>query len=238
MGCLLCSLTSSAQEMGIVKEQTATAIIEFATTDFDFGEVKSGEKVAHVFKFKNIGEEPLIITGAKGSCGCTVPYFPEDPILPGETSEIEVEFNTKNRFGKQVKRVAITANTTPTKTFLTIRGEVSKAEIISEGENDLVIQRNKEKEYIESSNPNCVAIYPNPTSHTLQVELKDYIGKAAQIRIFNDLGQKVMDRNIVNISRETTRFNVSDFSSGVYVISIEIKNIKPISQCFVVTGNK
>lgn len=98
--------------------------ISFAETTFDFGDVDEGEMVKHIYKFTNTGKEPLVIKDAKGSCGCTVPKWPKTPIPPGEKGEIEVEFNSKGKTGKQTKRVTINANTDPAQTFLTISGNV------------------------------------------------------------------------------------------------------------------
>lgn len=107
-----------------------TTSIEYTETTFDFGEVSEGEKVRHVYAFTNTGSEPLVISNAKGSCGCTVPDWPREPIAPGATSEIIVEFDTKGKGsveGKpQTKRVTVTANTDPVNTFLTITGKVKK----------------------------------------------------------------------------------------------------------------
>ena len=106
--------------------------MSFNEDTYDFGEVLDGEKVKHVYAFKNTGDEPLIISNAKGSCGCTVPQWPREPIAPGKSGEIEVVFDSKNK-GKvggspQSKRVTITANTDPVNTFLTIKGTVTKPE--------------------------------------------------------------------------------------------------------------
>ncbi|HEY3387553.1 MAG TPA: DUF1573 domain-containing protein [Saprospiraceae bacterium] len=103
-----------------------TTTMSFEHTDFDFGSVKEGEKVKHTYKFKNTGSEPLIISGAKGSCGCTVPKWPSEPIAPGASGQIDVEFDSKGKPGKQTKRVTVNANTVPTQTFLNISGNVEK----------------------------------------------------------------------------------------------------------------
>ena len=104
--------------------------IKFAETVFDYGTVKDGEKVKHVYKFTNTGKEPLIISDAKGSCGCTVPDWPREPIAPGKSGEIKVEFDSKNKGtvegSNQSKRVTITANTDPAQSYLTIKGIVKK----------------------------------------------------------------------------------------------------------------
>lgn len=101
-----------------------TTVMTFAETTFDFGSVNDGEKVSHTYKFKNTGNEPLILTDAKGSCGCTVPDWPREPIAPGAEGEIVVEFNSKNKKGKRNQKVTITANTNPPQTFIYLTGEV------------------------------------------------------------------------------------------------------------------
>jgi len=101
-----------------------TTTIAFAETEFDFGSVDQGEKVSHVYKFTNTGSEPLIISSAKGSCGCTVPKWPKDPIAPGQSGEIQVEFDSKGKKNQQNKKVTITANTNPPQSFIYLKGEV------------------------------------------------------------------------------------------------------------------
>ncbi len=106
-----------------------TTTLSFGETTFDFGQVDEGEKVSHEYKFTNTGSEPLVISNAKGSCGCTVPQWPKTPIAPGAEGTILVEFNSKGKPGKQTKRVTVTANTNPAQSFLTITGQVNKAEV-------------------------------------------------------------------------------------------------------------
>lgn len=120
----------NAQPQAVAAEGTApagpTTTMTFEQTDYDFGSVKEGEKVQHTYKFKNTGSEPLIISGAKGSCGCTVPKWPSEPIPPGGTGVIDVQFDSKGKPGKQTKRVTVNANTIPAQTFLNISGNVEK----------------------------------------------------------------------------------------------------------------
>ena len=92
---------------------------------FDFGTVTEGEIVSHTFSFTNTGNEPLIISDAKGSCGCTVPSKPTAPIAPGDTGEITVQFNSKNKKGARNQKVTVTANTSPAQTFLYLTGTVN-----------------------------------------------------------------------------------------------------------------
>jgi len=124
------SADPNAQPQAVSAESTApagpTTTMTFEQTDYDFGSVKEGEKVQHTYKFKNTGSEPLIISGAKGSCGCTVPKWPSEPIPPGGTGVIDVQFDSKGKPGKQTKRVTVNANTIPAQTFLNISGNVEK----------------------------------------------------------------------------------------------------------------
>ena len=91
----------------------------------DFGKMKQHGDASTVFSFKNTGTEPLIISNAKGSCGCTVPTWPKEPIKPGESSVIKVKYDTK-RLGAINKSVTITSNAaTPTK-VVRIKGKINK----------------------------------------------------------------------------------------------------------------
>ncbi len=101
-----------------------TTEMVFTQTEFDFGTVKEGEKVSHTYKFKNAGKEPLVISNAQGSCGCTVPKWPRDPIAPGQSADIVVEFDTRGKAGDRSQKVTLTANTNPPQTFLTLKGKV------------------------------------------------------------------------------------------------------------------
>jgi len=73
--------------------------MEFEGQVVDYGTINQHAEPLRILKFTNKGDEPLVITNAKGSCGCTVPTWPKEPIMPGETSEIEVRYAT-NRIGK------------------------------------------------------------------------------------------------------------------------------------------
>lgn len=99
--------------------------VKFAEEEFDFGTIDAGEKVEHLYKFTNNGSEPLVISEAKGSCGCTVPEWPKEPIAPGAEGEIKVVYDSKGKSGAQSKSVTIKANTDPAVTILKIGGEVT-----------------------------------------------------------------------------------------------------------------
>jgi len=76
---------------------------------WNYGNIENASTGLRVFKFTNTGEAPLVITNAKGSCGCTVPSYPKEPIMPGESNEIRVKYDTK-RTGAFTKYVTLTTN--------------------------------------------------------------------------------------------------------------------------------
>lgn len=113
-------------EKNALKEATIkTAKIAFEQLSYDFGVITIGEKVTHVFKFKNTGDLPLTITNAQASCGCTVPEFPRESLNPGETGIIKVVFNSTNKSGIQDAVVTITSNGEPTTSLLHLTGNVT-----------------------------------------------------------------------------------------------------------------
>lgn len=97
--------------------------MSFEVTTIDYGTIEKGAEPLRKFKFTNTGNEPLIIQNAKGSCGCTVPTYPKEPIMPGESNVIEVRYDTQ-RVGVFTKTVTITTNETNNTKSLTIKGEV------------------------------------------------------------------------------------------------------------------
>ncbi len=100
--------------------------IQFEEKLHDFGTIKDGDVVEHVFSFVNNGEAPLIISDAKATCGCTVPEWPKTPIAVGEAGQIKVRFNSKNKPGVQTKTVTLTTNTWPTTQRVQIKANVVK----------------------------------------------------------------------------------------------------------------
>lgn len=102
--------------------------IKFDDMSYDWGKMNEGDKMTHIFKFKNVGNEDLIISDARGSCGCTVPEWPKEPIKAGKTGEIKVIFDSAHKNGPQSKTVTLTANTDPANVVLMIKGIVDAKE--------------------------------------------------------------------------------------------------------------
>jgi hypothetical protein len=121
--------TNVSKPEGTQTASTSLAEMTFETDEHDFGSITYGGNGTYEFKFKNTGKEPLIISDAKGSCGCTVPTYPKDvPIKPGETQVIKVTYDTK-RAGNFTKTVTIHSNAKTPEKVLTIKGHVEPAVI-------------------------------------------------------------------------------------------------------------
>lgn len=106
--------------------------MKFEQEILDYGTIQQNADPYRVFSFTNNGTEPLVIKQAKGSCGCTVPTYPDKPVMPGQTAEIKVRYDTK-RIGKFRKTVTLVTNADPATTVLTIFGEVLKPAPEGEG---------------------------------------------------------------------------------------------------------
>ena len=102
-----------------------TAKMSFEEEMHDFGTINEGDVVEHTFKFTNTGDAPLVITNAKGSCGCTVPSWPKEPVAAGETGEMTVKFNSRNKPNNQMKTVRITTNTESGQEMIKIKAFVT-----------------------------------------------------------------------------------------------------------------
>jgi len=112
------SSTSNSAQLGIpdIEKRVVPAdgkysVMTFATKEHDFGLIKTDSEVNYSFTFKNTGQADLIISRAIGSCGCTIPEYPKDPIKAGGSGKIDVSFNSANKHGNQQKSVTIYTNT-------------------------------------------------------------------------------------------------------------------------------
>lgn len=106
-----------------IKSNTNAGVFEFATEVLDFGEIAQNSDGQRVFKFKNTGKAPIIITKVKSSCGCAVPEYPKRPIMPGESAEMKVKYDTK-RIGAFSKSITIYSNASEKVKMLKIKGKV------------------------------------------------------------------------------------------------------------------
>lgn len=105
--------------------------IEFVNTVHDFGKNPQGTPVSHAFVFRNEGNAPLVLQNVKASCGCTTPFWPKEPILPGQESKIDVKYNMA-RAGNFTKTITVTVKPStpeaaPEVVKLTIKGAAEAA---------------------------------------------------------------------------------------------------------------
>lgn len=103
--------------------QAQQAKISFKETTVDYGTIVKGSDGVREFEFTNTGDAPLIISDVKSSCGCTIPKKPDGPIAPGESSTIEVKYDT-NRVGPIRKTITVYSNASEPMVALKIKGDV------------------------------------------------------------------------------------------------------------------
>lgn len=115
-----------AQQAKTEMDNRPKTTVNFAQYEHDFGSIKQDSENKYIFKFTNTGKEPLLIENAQGSCGCTVPSYPKEPIAPGGSGEIEVVYKPGKQENAQQKTVTVTANTEPKQTTLRISANVQK----------------------------------------------------------------------------------------------------------------
>ncbi|MDG1063397.1 MAG: DUF1573 domain-containing protein [Flavobacteriaceae bacterium] len=109
----------------------AQAKIEFKTETIDYGAIAKGSDGVRVFEFTNTGDQELIVSNVKSSCGCTVPQKPDGPIAPGATGVIKVKYDT-NRVGPIRKTVTVYSNATESTKALKIKGVVENDKSVLE----------------------------------------------------------------------------------------------------------
>ncbi|MCD7936982.1 MAG: DUF1573 domain-containing protein [Tannerellaceae bacterium] len=103
------------------------AVIEAEKLTHDFGTINEADgNVSYSFVVKNTGNAPLVLTRVVASCGCTTPEWTREPIAPGESGEIKVTFDPKDRPGPFAKTINVYSNGKKGSYILTIRGEVKK----------------------------------------------------------------------------------------------------------------
>lgn len=212
-----------------------TTTVRFEAMEHDLGQVLQGSENPHVFRFRNTGTVPLLITDAKGSCGCTVPYYAKEPILPGQESEVHVVYKPAKQQGRQSKAVTLTANTEPGQIVLRITADVLVNDAATEPSFIAAEEgRERDRQAIEAVSPGCFVLFPNPTSQELRLDLKEHIGRPAQVRIHDTSGKAMLSTTIASISSASSRLDISAFPVGTYVCTIEVDGKAPMSQCFVV----
>jgi hypothetical protein len=105
------------------KYDSKVAIIKFETKVVDYGSITQNSDGTRFFSFTNTGDAPLLISKVKTTCGCTVPSYSKAPILPGQTGELEIKYNTK-KLGAFIKIITVTSNAEGGNKILKIKGNI------------------------------------------------------------------------------------------------------------------
>ncbi len=121
------SAQAQAVKAANATEKVVGPAITFEESKFDFGSIAQGGVVDHVFKFKNTGNAPLVISNIGVSCGCTTPEWTKAPVMPGKTGTIAAHFNTSGKMGMQNKVLTIESNAAAGSATVALVGEVKEA---------------------------------------------------------------------------------------------------------------
>ncbi|MCD2260648.1 DUF1573 domain-containing protein [Psychroserpens luteolus] len=117
------SLFNAAAPINYDIYNTKVAVIKFKTEVVDYGTITQNSDGTRLFSFTNTGDAPLLITNVKASCGCTVPSYSKAPILPGESGELSIKYDTK-RLGAFTKTITVTSNAEGGNKILKIKGNI------------------------------------------------------------------------------------------------------------------
>ena len=109
--------------MQLKAQSDTTLVISFEKMVHDYGTIEQGSDGGAEFVFTNTGKTPLVLSNVRASCGCTVPTWPKEPILPGAKSSIEVVYNT-NIAGNFHKSITVSSNARNSEVVLSIKGNV------------------------------------------------------------------------------------------------------------------
>jgi hypothetical protein len=102
-----------------IDSAATTSISWLDSTFIDIGKIKQGAEVEVTFRFKNIGNKPLVIKDVRAGCGCTIPEKPSEPFSPGQEGKIKAKFNSQGQsISEHIKNVTVVANTSPESTFI------------------------------------------------------------------------------------------------------------------------
>jgi hypothetical protein len=130
----LSTFATKAQDAAQPAANPNAAEIIFEQEVLDYGTIEHNADGNRVFKFKNTGKEPLIITNCVGSCGCTVPTWPKEPIKPGASAEIKVKYAT-DRVGAFEKTITVSSNAKTASKIIKIKGVVKPDPTPAQGGN-------------------------------------------------------------------------------------------------------
>lgn len=221
--CLFTLHYISAQELQIKEIPTTT--IKFEQEKFNFGTLKQGSQVKNVFRFKNTGKHPLVISDARGSCGCTIPEWPKEPILPGKSAYLIAVFDSSNKEGMQMKRITITANTDPQQSYLTISGEV----VLS---SETIAVESELKSKMQKIDADYFSISPNPASDKIKIKNKKLEKENGFYEIYGSDSKLVYK---FDVKDETSHeVDIRSYANGTYTLVLQLSDQMRLAKQFVI----
>ena len=115
--------TPTSTTPAVKPKSNKAPIIKFEKLEHDYGTIQQDASGDCEFKFKNVGKEPLVLSNVISSCGCTIPSWPKEPILPGKSASIKIHYDS-HRVGTISKTITVLSNATEERVILTIKGNI------------------------------------------------------------------------------------------------------------------
>ena len=204
-------------------------VIHWMSKNMFWGEIQDGDKVQGVFKFCNAGEKPLFITKVAGSCGCTVASASKAAIMPGDSSQILIQFDSSGRGSvqgsEQKKRITVIANTEPHTTYLETKGRVYKAN--DQIDNEIVEQIDKNFKI----DAELFQLAFDRRTKLLNIAVKDNISTKGKLQIFDNIGVKKFEQ-ILDSKHSDFQLDVSIFRNGIYNVCLTLEEQHPLTKQF------
>lgn len=116
--------TATTEEMVEKAQKMSKTTVALSSADHDFGNVKKGQKVQHIYEITNTGKVPLIISNVRPACGCTAPDYTKEPIAPGKKGKVTLSFDSSSFNGMQNKTAEVFTNTEKTPIILSFKANV------------------------------------------------------------------------------------------------------------------
>lgn len=212
--------------------------MDFDQTTFDFGEITEGDIASHEFIFTNTGNQPLVLSSVKASCGCTTPSWTKEPILPGKKGHIKASYNSKNRPGGFHKSITVTSNAVPATKVVYIKGtSVRKTaleplfdkEALEQAPSIVLKQQHLQlgKVQMGSSHPMDLVVYNQGKS---LLEIKGIYSTCKCIGIMPDSPMEVRAGSSINLSLVFTPKRLGENTYGAQVLSNDL--IQPKHQIY------
>ena len=204
--------------------------IDFKEATHDFGEINEGIIASYEFVFTNNGNQPLVLTAVKASCGCTTPSWTKDPILPGKSGHIKASYNSQNRPGGFHKSITVTSNAVEASKVVFIKGTAIKKtafeplfdkEELEKAPRIILQQQHLQlgKVQMGSSHPLGLLVHNEGKS---PLEIKGIYSTCRCVSIMPDSPQEVMPGSKENLELVFTPRAQGEFTYGAQILTNDL----------------